>query len=55
MYGQHVQESTDQPGMVTNYARNLLKKETIFSLSPFVPDNFVTEDEFGRPVPRQLS
>ena len=30
MYGQHAQESMDQPGMVTNSARNLLKTETIF-------------------------
>ena len=27
----------------------------IFSLSPFAPDNLVSRDRFGRPVPRQTA
>ena len=43
----------DQPGKVTNPARGELDRENEFSLSPFVPENLVSRDGFGSPVPRQ--
>ena len=46
-------KSKDQPGKVANPARGQLKRENNISLSPFEPDNFISQDEFGRPVPRQ--
>ena len=35
MYGQHFQQSMDQPGMVANSFRGHMNRENIFSLSPF--------------------
>ena len=44
----------DHPGEVDNPARGQLNKEKmIISLSLFAPDNLVSQDKFGRPVPRQ--
>ena len=45
----------DQPGKVANPARGQLGKENenILSLSPFTPDNLVSRDGFGSPVPRK--
>ena len=53
MYGQHFQESMDQPGMITNPARGQLNRENEISLSPFAPENLVSQDGLGSPVPRQ--
>ena len=52
VFGQDVQQSVDQPGMVANLGRGQLDKENIFPRSPFAPDNLVSRDEFGRPVLR---
>ena len=43
----------DQPGKVTNPARGQLIRKIIISLSPFAPENMVSRDGFGRPLPRQ--
>ena len=43
----------DQPGKVANPARGQLNREMIFSLSTLAPENLVSRDGFGRPVPRQ--
>ena len=44
----------DQPGKGTNPARGQLKREIIiFSLSPLSPENCVSRDGFGHPVPHQ--
>ena len=43
----------DQPGKVTNPARGQLNRENNFSLSPFAPENLVSRDGFGSPVPRR--
>ena len=43
----------DQPGKVANPARRQLNRENDFSLSPFAPENLVSRDGFGSPVPRQ--
>ena len=43
-----------QPGKVANPARGQLNKEKMsFSLSPFVPENMVSREGFGRPARRQ--
>ena len=46
-------KSKDQPGKVANPARGQLNMEMNTSLSPFAPENLVSRDEFGSPVPRQ--
>ena len=44
----------DQPGKVANPARGQLnRKKMYFSLSPFEPENLLSQDGFGSPVPRQ--
>ena len=49
----------DQPGKVANPARgqlnrgNELLEEMNYFLSPFAPENLVSRDGFGCPVPRQ--
>ena len=43
----------DQPGKVANPARGQLNREINIPLSPCVPGNLVSRDEFSRPVPRQ--
>ena len=44
----------DQPGKVANPARGQLNREmSLFSLSAFAPENLVSRDGFGSPVPRQ--
>ena len=45
----------DQPGnkKVANPARGQLNREINISLSAFVPENLVSRDGFGNPVPRQ--
>ena len=55
MYGHTYSKSTDQPGKVANPARGQLNR--INEYSPvrvqFVPENLVSRDGFGSPVPRQ--
>ena len=43
----------DQPGKVANPARGQLKRENKYSLSAFAPENLISRDGFGSPVPRQ--
>ena len=44
----------DQPCKVANPARGQLNRENdIFLLYPFAPENLVSRDGFGSPVPRQ--
>ena len=43
----------DQPGEVANPARGQLNRKMNISLSAFSPDNLVSRDGFGSPVPRQ--
>ena len=40
----------DQPDMVANSARGQLNRKNVFPLSPFAPENLVSQDRFGRPV-----
>ena len=53
MYGRHLQQSTDQPGMTVNPARGQLNSKMNISLSSSAPENLVSRDGFGRPIPRQ--
>ena len=46
-------KSMDQPGKVASPARGQLKGKMNISLSAFVPENLVSRDGFGSPVPRQ--
>ena len=43
----------DQPGKVANPARGQLNRENNIPLSPCVPENLVSRDRRGRPLPRQ--
>ena len=43
----------DHPGKVANPDRGQLNRKIILSLSPFAPENLVSRDGFGSPVPRQ--
>ena len=43
----------DQPGKAANPARGQLRGKTFFFLSPFAPQNLVSREGFGSPVPRQ--
>ena len=52
MYGHIFSKSMDQPGKVANPARGQLNRENI-SQSAFAPENLVSRDGFGSPVPRQ--
>ena len=53
MYGQTYIKSMDQPGKVANPARGQLNREMDISPSAFAPENLVSRDGFGSPVPRQ--
>ena len=53
MYGHTCSKSMDQPGKVANPARDQLNRKNENSLSAFVPENLVSRDGFGSPVPRQ--
>ena len=46
-------KSMDQPGKVANPARGQLHRKMNISLFAFVPENLVSRDGFGSPVPRQ--
>ena len=52
MYGHTYSKSMDQSNKVANPARGQLNRENIF-LSAFAPENLVSRDGFGSPVPRQ--
>ena len=39
--------------MVGNPARGHLNRKHVVSLSPLAPENLVSRDRFGRPVPRK--
>ena len=43
----------NQPGKVANPARGQLNRENNIPLSAFVPENLVSRDSFGSPVPRE--
>ena len=53
MYGHKYSYSMDQPDKVANPARGQLNREMDISLSAFAPENLVSRDGFGSPVPRQ--
>ena len=53
MYGHAYSKSMDQPGKVASPARGQLTRKMNVSLSAFVPENLVSRDGFGSPVPRQ--
>ena len=54
-YGQHFQQSMDQPGRVANPARSQLKRKTsiLHLSSPFALEDLVSRERFSRPVPGQ--
>ena len=53
LYGHTYSKSKDQPGKVANPAHGQLNRDNAFSLSTFTPENLVSRDGFGSPVPRQ--
>ena len=54
MYSHTYSKSMDQPDKVANPARGELNRENEYSPVPvFVPENLVSRDGFGSPVPRQ--
>ena len=52
MYGHTCSKSMDQQGKVANSARGQLNREILIPLSAFAPENLVSRDGFGGPVPR---
>ena len=58
MYGHTLaSNSMNQPGKVANPARGQLNKENEYfniSLSTFAPENLISRDGFGSPVPRSI-
>ena len=52
MYGHIYSKSMDQPGTLILLVVNRTGKMNI-PLSPFAPENLVSRDGFGSPVPRQ--
>ena len=52
--GQHFQQSMDQPGNVANPVHSQLNRDFLLSvfLSTFTPEKLVSQNGFGRPVPR---
>ena len=53
MYGHTYIKGMDQPGKVSNPGRGQLNRGKDIPLSAFVPENLVSRDGFGSPVPRQ--
>ena len=54
MVGHTYSKSMDQPGKVANAARRQLKRENeYFAVSSFAPENLVSRDKFGSPVPHE--
>ena len=54
MYGHTCSKSMNQPGKVANPARGQLNRKKYIYLSPFAPENLVSRDGFGGPVPAHL-
>ena len=53
MYGHTYSKNQDQPGKVANPARGQPNRENEnISLSAFAPENLISRDGFGSPVPR---
>ena len=52
MYGHTYSKRMDQPGKVANPARSQLNRKINISLSAFAPENLVSREGFGSPVPR---
>ena len=48
-----VTHTARQPDKVANPARDQLTEKNNVSLPPFAPENLVSQDGFGSPVPRQ--
>ena len=55
LYGHTYSKSMDQQGMVANPACGQIAGKMNISLSAFAPENLVSRDGFGSPVPRQPS
>ena len=53
MYGHTYCKSMDQPDKVANPARGQLNRENEYFPSAFAPENLVSRDGFGIPVPHQ--
>ena len=54
MHGHTYSKSMNQPGKVANPVRGQLNRKNVYiSLSTFAPENLVSRDGFGSPVPRQ--
>ena len=53
MYDHTCSKKMDQPGKVANPARGQLTGKMNISLSAFAPENLVSRDGFGSPVPRE--
>ena len=53
MHGNTYSKSMDKPGKAASPARGQLNRKMKISLSAFVPENLVSRDGFGSPVPRQ--
>ena len=49
----HYGKSMDQPDKAANPARGQLNRENEYPLSSLAPENLVSQDGFGSPVPRQ--
>ena len=54
MYSHTCCKSMHQPGKVANPARGQLNRENHISLSAFAPENLVSRDGFGSPIPAYL-
>ena len=52
MHGCTYSKNMDQPDKVANSARGQLNSLMNISLSSFEPENLVSRDGFGNPVPR---
>ena len=53
MYGHHIKQGMGQLGKVDNRPRGQLNRENGYFPSPFAPENLVSRDGLGCPVPRQ--
>ena len=53
IYGHTYSNSMDQLGKVVNPTHGQLNRENDISLSAFAPENSISRDGFGSPVPRQ--
>ena len=53
MYGHTYSKSMDRPGKVDNPARGQLNRENEYFSVRVAPENLVSRDGFGSPVPRK--